>query len=301
MNEYHKPVLLEESIEGLNIDSQKKQIFVDLTFGGGGHSSFMLQKMNKDSALFAFDQDIEAIENSIKDERLILLESNFRHFNKFLKLFDINGVDGILADLGVSSHQFDDGKRGFSYRADEKLDMRMNQKQRMDAILVLNEYSENDLVKIFSKYGEIRNSKQLAKKIVQCRQRFVIDTTGGLINCIESVIRGNKIKYLSQLFQAVRIEVNDEMGALTDMLNNTRKVLKKGGRLVMMSYHSLEDRLVKNLIKRGNAEGIIVKDEFGHIDRPFKEVIKGVITANKDEIESNPRARSAKLRIAEKV
>ncbi len=301
MNEYHKPVLLEESIEGLNIDSQKKQIFVDLTFGGGGHSSFMLQKMNKDSRLFAFDQDIEAIENSIKDERLILLESNFRYFNKFLKLFDINGVDGILADLGVSSHQFDDGKRGFSYRADEKLDMRMNQKQRMDAILVLNEYSENDLVKIFSKYGEIRNSKQLAKKIVQCRQRFVIDTTGGLINCIESVIRGNKIKYLSQVFQAVRIEVNDEMGALTDMLNNTRKVLKKGGRLVMMSYHSLEDRLVKNLIKRGNAEGIIVKDEFGHIDRPFKEVIKGVITANKDEIESNPRARSAKLRIAEKV
>ena len=301
MNEYHKPVLLEKSIEGLNIDGQKKQIFVDLTFGGGGHSGFMLKKMNKDSRLFAFDQDIEAIENSIKDERLILLESNFRYFNKFLKLFDINELDGILADLGVSSHQFDDGKRGFSYRADEKLDMRMNQKQSMDAISVLNEYRENDLVKIFSKYGEIRNSKQLAKKIVQCRQRFVIDTTGALINCIESVIRGNKIKYLSQVFQAVRIEVNDEMGALSEMLNNTRKVLKKEGRLVVMSYHSLEDRLVKNLIKRGNAEGIIVKDEFGHIDRPFKEVIKGVITADKDEIESNPRARSAKLRIAEKI
>ncbi len=301
MNEYHKPVLLEESIEGLNIDSHKKQIFVDLTFGGGGHSSFMLQKINKNSRLFAFDQDIEAIENSIKDERLILLESNFRYFDKFLKLFDINRVDGILADLGVSSHQFDDGKRGFSYRTDEKLDMRMNQKQRVDAILVLNEYSENDLVKIFSKYGEIRNSKQLAKKIVQCRQRFAINTTGTLINCIEAVIRGNKIKYLSQLFQSIRIEVNDEMGALSEMLNNTRKVLKEKGRLVMMSYHSLEDRLVKNLIKRGNAEGIIVKDEFGHIDRPFKEVIKGVITANKDEIVSNPRARSAKLRIAEKI
>ena len=301
MNEYHKPVLLEESIEGLNIDSHKKQIFVDLTFGGGGHSSFMLQKINKNSRLFAFDQDIEAIENSIKDERLILLESNFRYFDKFLKLFDINRVDGILADLGVSSHQFDDGKRGFSYRTDEKLDMRMNQKQRVDAILVLNEYSENDLVKIYSKYGEIRNSKQLAKKIVQCRQRFAINTTGTLINCIEAVIRGNKIKYLSQLFQSIRIEVNDEMGALSEMLNNTRKVLKEKGRLVMMSYHSLEDRLVKNLIKRGNAEGIIVKDEFGHIDRPFKEVIKGVITANKDEIVSNPRARSAKLRIAEKI
>jgi len=301
MNEYHKPVLLEESIEGLNIDSQKKQIFVDLTFGGGGHSGFMLSKMGKLGKLFAFDQDVEAIENSIKDERLILLESNFRYFNKFLKLFEIAEVDGILADLGVSSHQFDDGKRGFSYRADEKLDMRMNQKQKVDAIVVLNEYEESELVKVFSKYGEIRNSKQLARKIVQHRQRFVINTTGGLINCVESVIRGNKIKYLSQLFQAIRIEVNDEIGALNEMLNNTRKVLRKGGRLVMLSYHSLEDRAVKNLIKRGNAEGVIVKDEYGHIDRPFKEVVKGVITSEKDEIESNPRARSAKLRIAERI
>ena len=301
MNEYHKPVLLEESIEGLNIDSQKKQIFVDLTFGGGGHSGFMLSKMGKLGKLFAFDQDVEAIENSIKDERLILLESNFRYFNKFLKLFEIAEVDGILADLGVSSHQFDDGKRGFSYRADEKLDMRMNQKQKVDAIVVLNEYEESELVKVFSKYGEIRNSKQLARKIVQHRQRFVIDTTGGLINCVESVIRGNKIKYLSQLFQAIRIEVNDEIGALNEMLNNTRKVLRKGGRLVMLSYHSLEDRAVKNLIKRGNAEGVIVKDEYGHIDRPFKEVVKGVITSEKDEIESNSRARSAKLRIAERI
>jgi len=301
MNEYHKPVLLEESIEGLKIDSQKKQIFIDLTFGGGGHSRLILKKMNKDSKLFAFDQDIEAIENSIKDERLILLEANFRYFNKFLKLFEITEVDGILADLGVSSHQFDDGKRGFSYRADEKLDMRMNQKQKVDAISVLNEYRESDLVKVFSKYGEIRNSKQLANKIVQCRQRFVIDTTGGLIDCVESVIRGNKIKYLSQLFQAVRIEVNDEMGALNDMLNNSKDVLTKGGRLVMISYHSLEDRLVKNLIKKGNAEGVIVKNEYGHIDRPFKEVIKGVIISKKDEIEGNPRARSAKLRIAERI
>jgi len=301
MNEYHKPVLLEESIEGLSIDSKKKQVFVDLTFGGGGHSSLILEKMGADSKLFAFDQDVEAIENSVKDERLILLEANFRYFNKFLKLFEIAEVDGILADLGVSSHQFDDGKRGFSYRADEKLDMRMNQKQKIDAIVVLNEYAESELVKIFSKYGEIRNSKQLAKKIVQCRQTFAINTTGGLINCVESVVRGNKIKYLSQLFQAIRIEVNDEIGALNEMLNNTRKVLKKGGRLVVLSYHSLEDRSVKNLIKRGNAEGVVVKDEYGHIDRPFKEVVKGVITSKKDEIESNPRARSAKLRIAERI
>ena len=301
MNEYHKPVLLEESIEGLSIDSKKKQVFVDLTFGGGGHSSLILEKMGADSKLFAFDQDVEAIKNSVKDERLILLEANFRYFNNFLKLFEIAEVDGILADLGVSSHQFDDGKRGFSYRADEKLNMRMNQKQKIDAIVVLNEYSESELVKIFSKYGEIRNSKQLAKKIIQCRQRFAINTTGGLINCVESVVRGNKIKYLSQLFQAIRIEVNDEIGALNEMLNNTREVLKKGGRLVMLSYHSLEDRSVKNLIKRGNAEGVIVKDEYGHIDRPFKEVVKGVITSKKDEIESNPRARSAKLRIAERI
>lgn len=301
MNEYHKPVLLEESIEGLNIDDKKSQVFVDLTYGGGGHSSLILERMSKNSRLFAFDQDVEAIENEIKDERLILLETNFRYFNKFLRLFEVSGVDGILADLGVSSHQFDDGKRGFSYRADEKLDMRMNQKQKKDAIVVLNEYSENELVKVFSKYGEIRNSKQLARKIAQYRQRFVIESTGNLMECIEDVIRGNKIKYLSQLFQAIRIEVNDEIGVLTEMLNNTKMALKSGGRLVAMSYHSLEDRLVKNLIKRGNAEGIIHKNEFGHIDRPFKEVYKGIITAERDEIESNPRARSAKLRIAEKI
>jgi len=301
MIEYHNPVLLEESIKGLAIDGEKEQIFVDLTYGGGGHSRLILERMNKNSRLFAFDQDVEAIENKIKDERLILLETNFRYFNKFLRLFEVLEVDGVLADLGVSSHQFDDGKRGFSYRVNERLDMRMNQRQKKDAVKVLNDYNEAELMMIFSKFGEIRNSRQLAKKIIQCRQRSVIETSGELINCIEGVIRGNKIKYLSQLFQAIRIEVNDEILVLTEMLNNVKTTLKSGGRLVAMSYHSLEDRLVKNLIKRGNAEGIIIKDEYGHIDRPFKEVVKGIITAKKDETESNPRARSAKLRIAEKI
>jgi len=300
MNEYHNPVLLEESIEGLAIDNRKKQIFIDLTFGGGGHSRLILEKMNKNSRLYAFDQDVKAIDNKIKDERLILLETNFRYFKKFLRLFDIFEVDGILADLGVSSHQFDDGKRGFSYRANERLDMRMNRKQKKDAIEVLNEYDENELIQIFSRYGEIRNSRQLAKKIVQCRSKFAIEQTGELIDCIGGVIRGNKMKYLSQLFQAIRIEVNDEMGALNEMLYSVKDTLKEGGRFVAMSYHSLEDRPVKNLIKRGNPEGVINKNEYGHIDRPFKEVVKGIITAEKDEIESNPRARSAKLRIAEK-
>lgn len=301
MNEYHKSVLLEESVEGLAIDSNKKQIFVDLTFGGGGHSGYILKKMGKNSKLFAFDQDVDAIENNIEDERLTLIESNFRYFDKFLRLFDIFEVDGILADLGVSSFQFDEGSRGFSYRVNEKLDMRMNRNQDFSAIDVVNEYPEKDLVTIFSKYGEIRNSKQLANKIVQCRRRFAIEYSGDLIKCIEGVIRGNKFQYLSQLFQAIRIEVNDEINALSDMLKITEKVLKKGGRLSVISFHSLEDRLVKNLIKKGNPEGVVIKDEFGNIRKPFKEVVKGIISPSEEEIKSNIRARSAKLRIAEKI
>ncbi len=300
MNEYHKSVLLEESVEGLAIESNKKQIFVDLTYGGGGHSGYILKKMGKNSKLYAFDQDIDAIENKIEDERLTLIETNFRYFNKFLRLFDIIEVDGILADLGVSSFQFDEGSRGFSYRTNEKLDMRMNRNQDFSALEVVNEYSEKDLVNIFSKYGEIRNSKQLANKIAQCRRRFAIEYSDDLIKCIEGVIRGNKFQYLSQLFQAIRIEVNDEINALSEMLKATEKALKKGGRLSIISFHSLEDRLVKNLIKKGNPEGVVIKDEFGNIQKPFKEVVKGIISPSEDEIKSNIRARSAKLRIAEK-
>ncbi len=300
MNEYHKSVLLEESVKGLAIESNKRQIFVDLTYGGGGHSGYILKKMGKNSKLYAFDQDIDAIENKIEDERLTLIETNFRYFNKFLRLFDIIEVDGILADLGVSSFQFDEGSRGFSYRTNEKLDMRMNRNQDFSALEVVNEYSEKDLVNIFSKYGEIRNSKQLANKIVQCRRRFAIEYSDDLIKCIEGVIRGNKFQYLSQLFQAIRIEVNDEINALSEMLKATEKVLKKGGRLSIISFHSLEDRLVKNLIKKGNPEGVVIKDEFGNIQKPFKEVVKGIISPSEDEIKSNIRARSAKLRIAEK-
>lgn len=301
MNEYHKSVLLEESVEGLAIDSDKKQIFVDLTFGGGGHSRYILEKMGKNSKLFAFDQDIDAIGNKIEDERLILIETNFRYFNKFLRLFDIFEVDGILADLGVSSFQFDERSRGFSYKTNEKLDMRMNRNQEFSAIEVINEYSEKDLVNIFSKYGEIRNSKQLANKIVQCRQRFAIEYSDDLIKCIEGIIRGNKFQYLSQLFQAIRIEVNDEINALSEMLKATEKVLKKGGRLSIISFHSLEDRLAKNMIKKGNPDGIVIKDEFGNIEKPYKEVVKGIISPAEDEVKTNVRARSAKLRIAEKL
>ncbi len=301
MNKYHKSVLLEESIEGLAIDSNKEQIFVDLTFGGGGHSRYILEKMGKNSKLFAFDQDIDAIGNKIEDERLTLIETNFRYFGKFLRLFDILEVDGILADLGVSSFQFDEGSRGFSYRVNEKLDMRMNRNQSLSALEVINEYSENNLVHIFSKYGEIRNSKQLANKIVQCRRRFAIEYSEDLIKCIEGIMRGNKFQYLSQLFQAIRIEVNDEINALSEMLKASVKVLKKGGRLSIISFHSLEDRLVKNMIKRGNPEGIIIKDEYGNIQKPFKEIVKGIIKPSKEEIEANIRSRSAKLRIAEKI
>lgn len=301
MIEYHNPVLLEKSVEGLAINRNKVQVFIDLTYGGGGHSRLILEKMNQNSTLYAFDQDIEAIENKIEDERLILIETNFRYFDKFLRLFKTFKVDGILADLGVSSHQFDDGSRGFSYRADERLDMRMNRRQKFDAVAVINKYSESELVYVFSKYGEIRNSKQLANKIITCRQRFAIETTGDLIECIKGVIRGNKIKYLSQLFQAIRIEVNDEMNALSEMLIASKKILNTNGRLSIISYHSLEDRLVKNIIKRGNPEGKIVKDSYGNIDRPFKEVIKGIIIPENDEIALNPRARSAKLRIAMKT
>jgi len=301
MNEYHRSVLLKESVEGLAIDGDKKQIFVDLTFGGGGHSGYILEKMSKNSKLFAFDQDIDAFGNKIEDERLTLIETNFRYFDKFIRLFEIYEVDGILADLGVSSFQFDEGSRGFSYKTNEKLDMRMNRNQSFSAIEVVNEYSEKDLVNIFSKYGEIRNSKQLANKIVQCRQRFAIEYSDDLIRCIEEIMRGNKFQYLSQLFQAIRIEVNDEMNALAEMLRASGKVLKKGGRLSIISFHSLEDRLVKNMIKKGNPEGKVVKDDFGNIQKPFKEVVKGIISPSEDEIESNVRARSAKLRIAEKL
>ncbi len=301
MLDYHKPVLLEESVDGLLLDKGKRQVIVDLTFGGGGHSRLILEKLGEDSVLFAFDRDKDAVKNVPKDDRFRLFLTDFRYFDKFIRLEGESQIDGVLADFGVSSHQFDEAERGFTYRADAELDMRMNRSQELDAKIVLNEYAEGDLVSVFSKYGEVRNSRQLARKIVEYRKRFAINSTEEFTKCVESVIRGNRMKYLSQVYQAIRIEVNDEMSSLADMLEVAGRVLKKGGRLSAISYHSLEDRLVKNLIKKGNPKGELIKDEYGNIEKGFKEVRKGIITANEDEIKSNPRARSAKLRVAEKI
>ena len=301
MSDYHIPVLLDESIEGLNIDINKKQVFVDLTYGGGSHTKRILDLIGKESVVYAFDQDLDALNNTINDDRLVLVHSNYRYFQKFLRLYGVDKVDGVLADLGVSSFQFDQEERGFSYRSDQSLDMRMNREQSFQASDILNNYSEEELVGIFSAYGEIRNSKQLAKRILDCRQKKRFLTSFDLTDCIDSVVMGNKIKYYSQLFQALRIEVNDEINALSEMLHNIYIVLKTGGRMSVISYHSLEDRLVKNVIKTGNTEGRVLRDEFGHIERKFIDENKGVVVANEIEVRKNPRARSAKLRIATKI
>jgi 16S rRNA (cytosine1402-N4)-methyltransferase len=257
--------------------------------------------MSETSILFAFDQDIDALNNVIEDKRLILIESNYRYFRKFLRLYDVFEVDGILADLGVSSFQLDQKSRGFSYRDDQRLDMRMNKSQEMTAAEILNNYREDELVRVFSKYGEVRNTKQLVRKILNDRQRLVFSGAGGFIESIQGLIMGNRMKYLSQVFQALRIEVNDEIRALSEMLEETRKVLKSGGRLSVISYHSLEDRLVKNLIKKGSLEGNAEVDVFGNQGLKFREVVKGLVEPDEEELLLNPRSRSAKLRIAEKL
>lgn len=301
MNEYHVPVLLEKSVEGLAINKKKQQVFVDLTYGGGGHSERILELMGADSILYSFDQDLDAVVNKIEDKRLILIETNFRYFRKFLRLYDIFKVDGILADLGVSSYQLDEKTRGFSYRVDQELDMRMSRDQEISAADVLNGYSEEDLIRVFSEYGEIRNSRQLAKKIINDRQRLVFSRSDGFMQSIQGVIMGNRMKYLSQVFQALRIEVNDEMNALSEMLAETSKALDQGGRLSVISYHSLEDRLVKNLIKKGSPGGLTDYDNYGKNTSGFKEIVKGIVVPDENELVLNPRSRSAKLRIAEKL
>lgn len=300
-NEYHVPVLLEESLNGLLINKSKKQVFVDVTFGGGSHSKGILDRMSEESILYAFDQDVDASVNKINDSRLILIDANFRYFGKYLKYFGDLEVDGILADLGVSSYQIDEPSRGFSFMAGEDLDMRMNVRQKLKASDILNNYSESELVNILSIYGEVRNSRQLAAKIIQSRRKSEFTDVQSLIASIEGVILGNKFRYLAQVFQALRIEVNDEMNALNDMLKQCGQFLGKNGRLSVISYHSLEDRLVKNLIKNGSPDGKIEQDVFGNRTKIFREVVKGVILPNDAELKSNSRSRSAKLRIAEKL
>jgi 16S rRNA (cytosine1402-N4)-methyltransferase len=299
MSDYHIPVLLHESVEGLNI--RPDGVYVDLTFGGGSHSALILDKLGKDGKLFAFDQDADAKLNAIDDDRFTFIQANFRHLKRFIRLHQQKQIDGIIADLGISSHQIDVPQRGFSYRFDADLDMRMNAVSSKSAADVLNSYSELELVQVLSDYGEVRNSKTLARAIVQERDKSVFRSTFHLNSLLDRLYVGNKIRYFSQVYQALRIEVNEEMDVLRDMLEDVYDVLVQGGRLVVISYHSIEDRLVKNFIKSGNVRGEIEKDFYGNIERKFKAINKKVIEPDISEIKVNSRARSARLRIAEKI
>ena len=296
---YHEAVLLKESIAGLRIDPNGT--YVDVTFGGGGHSKSILEKLDK-GTLFAFDQDTDAQKNSIDDNRFVLINQNFRFMQKFLRLEGVLKVDGILADLGVSSYQFDTAERGFSIREEGELDMRMNTTQELSAKQVVNEYELDDLCRIFREYGELKNAYSLAKSILSARENGEILTTEDLKEAVKKHVPPHKSnKILAQLFQAIRIEVNDELKALKEMLLQSVELLKEGGRLSVISYHSLEDRLVKNLIKSGNFKGEIEKDFYGVPKVILKAISKKPITASEEELESNPRSRSAKLRLSEKL
>jgi 16S rRNA (cytosine1402-N4)-methyltransferase len=294
---YHTPALLPETIEGLNI--KPDGIYVDVTFGGGGHSLEILTRLGKKGKLVGFDQDEDAIKNVIKDPRFIFVRSNFRYLKNFLRYHNIEKVDGILADLGVSSHHFDEAERGFSFRFDGVLDMRMNTKSPLSAAVLLNTYSEEQLANVFYLYGELRNSRKIAKMIVDTRVQKPFRMIFPFIELLKPHIgRETEKKDMARIFQALRIEVNKEMDVLKSLLEQSLEVLKPEGRLVVLTYHSLEDRLVKNFIRSGNFEGKIEKDFFGNVLAPLKAVNTKVIIAGKEEVERNPRARSAKLRIA---
>ena len=296
---YHEAVLLSESVQGLNI--KPDGVYVDVTFGGGGHSREIIKNLSK-GQLFAFDQDTDANNNILEKENFKFLNTNFRNIRNFLRVEGINEIDGLLADLGVSSHQFDISERGFSTRFSGPLDMRMNLNSELDAKHIINNYSQQYLAKIFFEYGELRESRKIAKTIVAARKEKQILTTNQLLDCIQHLtIERKRNQFFSRVFQAIRIEVNDEIQALKEMLNATTDLLKVGGRLSVISYHSLEDRLVKNLVKKGNIEGNLQKDFYGNPLKIFKEISKKVIVPSEQEIKTNPRARSAKLRIAEKI
>ncbi|MGZ3813958.1 MAG: 16S rRNA (cytosine(1402)-N(4))-methyltransferase RsmH [Mucilaginibacter sp.] len=299
MSNYHTPVMLKECIEGLNI--RPEGTYVDVTFGGGGHSREIMKHLGSNGRLLAFDQDADAQQNIIEDDRFEFIDQNFRYLKNFCRLHNAMPVDGILADLGVSSYQFDQAERGFSIRFDAELDMRMNQSGELSAKEVVNNYSEADLHRLFGIYGEIQNAKSLARTIVTARLNAPINTVADLKNAIIGLIpRGKENKYLAQVFQALRIEVNQELEALKDFLIQSAEVLVSGGRLVVMSYHSLEDRLVKNFIAKGKFSGEVEKDFYGNDQKPFESVSRGAVTASEEEIKNNNRARSAKLRIAVK-
>jgi len=297
---YHIPVLLNECLEGLAIQPEGR--YVDVTFGGGGHSREIFKQLNEEGHLIGFDQDPDAKENAWQAPNFTFIAGNFSFLKNQLRMFNLMPVDGILADLGVSSHQFDSAERGFSIRMDDELDMRMNQSGPLSAKTVVNEYDEEELYRVLKSYGEVQGVKRVVETILRERQKGVIATTGQLRNLMAPLAqRGKEHKFLAQIFQAIRIEVNDEMNVLEKMLEQAVEVLKPGGRLVVISYHSLEDRLVKNFMKRGSFDGKIEKDFFGNILKPLEEVNRKPILPSEDELVRNSRSRSAKLRIAVKL
>ena len=296
---YHVPVLLKASVDGLDI--RPDGIYVDVTLGGGGHSKEILSRLGDNGHLYSFDQDADAERNIVDDKRFTFVRSNFRYLKNWMRYHEVEQVDGILADLGVSSHHFDDETRGFSFRFDAPLDMRMNKRDGMTAADVLNDYEEERLADIFYLYGELKGSRRLAAAIVKARTAHAIRTTQDLANIVAPLLkREREKKETAKLFQALRIEVNHEMDALKEMLLAARDVLAPGGRLSVITYHSLEDRMVKNVMKTGNTEGKACQDFFGRVETPFRLVNNKVITADEEELAANPRSRSAKLRIAEK-
>ncbi len=297
---YHKPVLLEESINGLNI--KPEGIFVDLTFGGGGHASGILEKLGKRGKLLVFDQDKDALQNAGDDSRMVFINSNFRYLRNFLRLYKIKKVDGVMADLGISSHQVDIAERGFSFMKDAKLDMRMNSGALISAADVLNTYEEQELIRVFKFYGELSNAVLLSRAILKIREGSEIQSISQFVKDISHLLpRHQENRELAKIFQALRIEVNDELGALKEVLPQISGFLNPGGRMVFLTYHSLEDRLVKNFMKTGNVEGRLEKDFYGNIQAPLKVLNKNGTEPSEEEIRTNPRSRSARLRIAEKI
>jgi len=297
---YHVPVLLHESIDGLAIKSGG--IYVDVTFGGGGHSKEILRRLDKKAHLYSFDQDPDAEKNIVNDDRFTFVRSNFRYLKNWMRYYGVDHIDGLLADLGVSSHHFDDETRGFSFRFDAPLDMRMNKRAGATAAEILNNYDEEQLADIFYIYGELKNARKIASVITKTRNEKKIETTGDLMNATEKLFqREREKKEMAKMFQALRIEVNHEMDALKEMLNGAKELLGEGGRLSVITYHSLEDRIVKNMMKAGNVEGKVKQDFFGRIEAPFRLINNKVIVPSDEEQQQNPRSRSAKLRIAEKI
>lgn len=294
---YHVPVLFHESIDAMKLKDGK--IFVDVTYGGGGHSKEILKNISNDSFLVAFDQDDDALENIVEDEKLVFVNANFRFLKNFLKYHELEKVDALLADLGVSSHQFDEAERGFSIRSTGQLDMRMNQNADLTAFKVVNKYTDKELYRVFNSYADLKNVGKIVPEIIKNRREKAIETTADLVGLMEKLVKGKKQnQFLAQIFQAIRIEVNDEMGALEDMLEQAADVLRPGGRLVVISYHSIEDRLVKNFIRSGRFDGKIESDMFGNVEKPLSAVNRKPIVPTDDENVRNSRARSAKMRVA---